>query len=160
MHHDTHATPPQFIQKEHWRYQSMRKADLDTDPDIFDLSKRDQFSEDHKDIWRPAGIIPATQIEAACQAYARGKPLAIPAEDAQIFEHRDFPGLQVISGLLPLRHKSFLRHVSCTEIWQMQATRSTSRRIMISRTLRNPHRTNCDSTVAFFCVNEQHRRTV
>ena len=79
----------------------MRKADLDTDPDIFDLSKRDQFSEDHKDIWRPAGIIPATQIEAACQAYARGKPLAIPAEDAQIFEHRDFPGLQVISGLLP-----------------------------------------------------------
>ncbi|KAI4617545.1 uncharacterized protein J4E87_008181 [Alternaria ethzedia] len=101
VHHDTHATPPQFIQKEHWRYQSMRKADLDTDPNIFDLSKRDEFSEERKDIWRPAGIIPAAQIDAACQAYARGKPLSVPAQDAQIFEHRDFPGLQVISGLLP-----------------------------------------------------------
>ena len=101
MHHDTHAVPPQFIQKEHWRYQSMRKVDLESDPGIFDLSQRDQFSEERKDIWRPAGKIPAARIEATCQAYAGGKPLSAPVEDAPIFEHRDFPGLQVISRLLP-----------------------------------------------------------
>jgi alkylated DNA repair protein alkB family protein 1 len=101
VHLDTHAIPPQFIQKEHWRYQSMRRADLDNDPHVFDLSKRDQFTDEQKDIWRPAGSIPAHQIEAACQAYARGIPLSVPVEDAQIFEHRDFPGLQLITGLLP-----------------------------------------------------------
>ncbi|KAF1834698.1 oxidoreductase domain-containing protein [Decorospora gaudefroyi] len=101
VHHDTHATPPQFIQQEYWRYRNMRKTELETDPDVFDLSKRDQFGEDRKDIWRYAGLIPAAQIEAACQAYARGTPLSVPAHDAWVFENRDFPGLQVISGLLP-----------------------------------------------------------
>jgi alkylated DNA repair protein alkB family protein 1 len=79
----------------------MRRADLDNDPHVFDLSKRDHFTDEQKDIWRPAGSIPAHQIEAACQAYARGIPLSVPVEDAQIFEHRDFPGLQLITGLLP-----------------------------------------------------------
>jgi alkylated DNA repair protein alkB family protein 1 len=101
VHHDTHATPPDFIQKEHWRYQSMRRAELESDPNVFDLSQRDQFTEEQKDIWRPAGAIPAAQIEAACQAYAGGKPLSTPANDAPVFAHRDFPGLQVVSGLLP-----------------------------------------------------------
>ncbi|KAF1847016.1 oxidoreductase domain-containing protein [Cucurbitaria berberidis CBS 394.84] len=101
VHHDTHATPPEFIQKEHWRYQSMRKAELVSDPHVFDLSKRNDFTEEQKAIWRPAGAIPAARIEAACQAYATGKPLSASVEDAQIFEHRDFPGLQVISRLLP-----------------------------------------------------------
>ncbi|KAI8931949.1 hypothetical protein NX059_010850 [Plenodomus lindquistii] len=101
VHHDTHATPPEFIQRAHWRYQSMRKAELESDPNIFDLSKRDTFTDAHKDLWRPAGVIPASQIEAACQAYAGGTPLSTPVEDAQVFENRDFPGLQVISKLLP-----------------------------------------------------------
>jgi alkylated DNA repair protein alkB family protein 1 len=101
VHHDTHATPPDFIQKEHWRYQSMRRAELESDPNVFDLSQRDQFTEEQKDIWRPAGAIPAAQIEAACQTYAGGKPLSTPANDAPVFAHRDFPGLQVVSGLLP-----------------------------------------------------------
>ncbi|KAJ4990830.1 alkylated DNA repair protein [Stagonosporopsis vannaccii] len=101
VHHDTHATPPNFIQKEHWRYQSMRRAELESDPDIFDLSKRNEFTSEQKEIWRPAGFIPASRIESACQAYAGGRPLSDAIEDAPIFEHRDFPGLQVISRLLP-----------------------------------------------------------
>ncbi|CAO2655255.1 Nn.00g103190.m01.CDS01 [Neocucurbitaria sp. VM-36] len=101
VHHDTHATPPVFIQREHWRYQSMRKADIESDPNVFDLSKWKDFTEEQRGIWRPAGIVPAARVEAACQAYAAGRRLSAPVDDAQIFEHRDFPGLQVISGLLP-----------------------------------------------------------
>jgi alkylated DNA repair protein alkB family protein 1 len=101
VYHDTHATPPLFIQKEHWRYQGMRKAELERDPNIFDLSTRSTFTKEQADIWRPAGSIPASRIANACQAYAGGKILARSPEDAPIFEHRDFPGLQVVSGLLP-----------------------------------------------------------
>ena len=79
----------------------MRKAELASDPDVFDLSRRDTFTNEQMDIWRPAGVISAAQIATACQAYAGGAPLSSPTEDARIFEHRDFPGLQVIPGLLP-----------------------------------------------------------
>lgn len=79
----------------------MRRADLESDPNVFDLSKRDSFTADQKDMWRPAGYIPAAQIQTACEAYAGGKPLFSDVNDAPIFEHRDFPGLQVVSGLLP-----------------------------------------------------------
>ncbi|OAL05560.1 hypothetical protein IQ06DRAFT_322854 [Phaeosphaeriaceae sp. SRC1lsM3a] len=101
VHHDTHATPPQFIQKEHWRYQSMRRADLEKDPSIFDLSKRHEFTEEQKDIWRPAGVVPASRVEQACSSYAGVSSLSSQPEDAPIFEHRDFPGLQVVCQLLP-----------------------------------------------------------
>jgi alkylated DNA repair protein alkB family protein 1 len=79
----------------------MRKKQLETDPGIFDLSKRHDFTEEQQDIWKPAGSIAASQIKAACEAYAGGQPLAEEPEDAPIFEHRDFPGLQVVCGLLP-----------------------------------------------------------
>ncbi|KAL5114155.1 hypothetical protein ACEQ8H_007952 [Pleosporales sp. CAS-2024a] len=101
VHHDTHATPPEFIQREHWRYQRMRRADLESDPNIFDLSRWQEFTAEQKDIWRPAGSIPSSRIAAACQAYAGGQPLSMHAHDAPIFEHREFPGLQVVCGLLP-----------------------------------------------------------
>ncbi|PSN66449.1 oxidoreductase domain-containing protein [Corynespora cassiicola Philippines] len=100
-HHDTHATPPNFITREHWRYQSMRRAELESDPTVFDLSKRDQFTEEQNQIWLPAGTIPAAQVQAACKAYSGGRPLSTPAKDVPFFEHRDFPGLQVLPGLLP-----------------------------------------------------------
>lgn len=100
MHHDTHAMPPQFIQREHWRYQSMRKGALEKDPDVVDLRNRDSLSESQQQAWEPTGVIPASRIEAACEAYS-GRPLQTPPHDAPIFEHRDFPGLQVIAGLLP-----------------------------------------------------------
>src|SRR5690242_3680194 len=79
----------------------MRRAELESDPDIFDLSKHDEFTPEQKDIWRRAGFIPASRIESACQAYASGRPLSDTVEDAPIYEHRDFPGLQVVSRLLP-----------------------------------------------------------
>ena len=101
MHHDTHAMPPQFIQTEHWKYQSMKKTDLLNDPTIFDLGSYHSFTEEQKRAWKPAGTISAQRIQAACESYGGNRPLSIPAKDAPIFEHRDFPGLQVISGLLP-----------------------------------------------------------
>ena len=79
----------------------MRRAELESDPNIFDLTKHRDFTAEQKDLWRPAGIIPASRIEVACQAYAGGRPLSAPIGDAPIFEHRDFPGLQVVSQLLP-----------------------------------------------------------
>ncbi|KAF2705961.1 hypothetical protein K504DRAFT_471393 [Pleomassaria siparia CBS 279.74] len=100
-HHDTHATPPTFVQDEHWRYQGMRKADLLSDPALYNLSQYQDFTDEQKRAWRPAGFIPAQRIGEVCQAYNGGRPLSTPANDAPIFEHVDFPGLQVISGLLP-----------------------------------------------------------
>jgi alkylated DNA repair protein alkB family protein 1 len=90
-----------FIQKEHWRIQSMRKSDLESDAAIVDLHNRDNFSEEQKQTWFPAGAIPASRIAAASTAYAGGEPLQIFPQDAPYFEHRDFPGLQVIPNLLP-----------------------------------------------------------
>ncbi|KAF1999844.1 oxidoreductase domain-containing protein [Amniculicola lignicola CBS 123094] len=101
VHHDTHATPPLFIQKEHWRYQSMRKAELDSDPNVVNLSNTAHMSEEQRQAWRPAGIVAAAQIEAACRSYNGGKPLQEPMQDRPIFEHRHFPGLQVVPGILP-----------------------------------------------------------
>lgn len=79
----------------------MRRADLENDPLVFDLSKRETFSDEHKEIWQPAGVIPAAQIEAACLSYSGEAKLSTSVHDAPIFENKDFPGLQVISGLLP-----------------------------------------------------------
>lgn len=79
----------------------MRKADLQSNPDIFDLSRYHDFTEEQKKIWKPAGSIPARQIEAACKSYCGGQSPSSPTLDAPIFEHRDFPGLQVVSNLLP-----------------------------------------------------------
>jgi len=100
VHHDTHAQPPKFIQKEHWRYQSMRKADLETDPDIMDLGKWEALTEEQKKTWTLAGVIPASRVQAACEAYAGGRAPRTATRDVPFYEHRDFPGLQVIPGLL------------------------------------------------------------
>ncbi len=90
------------MQSLHWRYQNMKKADLENDPHIQDLNQRDEFSDEQKDIWRPAGVVPASRVNEACRAYAGGRPLEREVkDDVEIFEHRDFPGLRVIPGLLP-----------------------------------------------------------
>ncbi|KAF9736502.1 hypothetical protein PMIN02_011356 [Paraphaeosphaeria minitans] len=101
VHHDTHAQPPEFIQRQHWKYQSMRRADLENDTNIQDLSNWETFATEQKDIWRLAGAIPGQQVKAACEAYAGGKPLDTFVEDVPFFEHRDFSGLQVVPRLLP-----------------------------------------------------------
>jgi alkylated DNA repair protein alkB family protein 1 len=85
----------------HWKYQTLRKADLKSDPNVYDLRNRDNFTEEQKQKWISAGVIPASQIEAACVAYNGGKALSESPSDAPFFEHRDFPGLQVIPALLP-----------------------------------------------------------
>ncbi|KAF2281087.1 oxidoreductase domain-containing protein [Westerdykella ornata] len=100
-HHDTHALPPNFIQREHWRYQTMRKSELEQNPEVFDLRKYSEFTKEQLEKWSCAGVIPASQIQAACEAYNGGQSLRDAAKDARIFEHRDFPGLHVIPTLLP-----------------------------------------------------------
>lgn len=89
----------------------MRKADLENDPKVMDLRNQEHFTEQQKDTWRFAGVIPATRIQAACEAYAGGKPLRTQIRDVQYFEHADFPGLTVIPGLLP--PETQLLFVSC-----------------------------------------------
>ncbi|KAK7192301.1 alkylated DNA repair protein [Paraphaeosphaeria sporulosa] len=101
VHHDTHAQPPEFIQRQHWKYQSMRRADLENDTNVQDLSNWETFTKEKRNIWRLAGAIPGEQVQAACEAYAGGKPLDTTVEDVPFFEHRDFPGLQVVPALLP-----------------------------------------------------------
>ncbi|ORY17180.1 hypothetical protein BCR34DRAFT_622109 [Clohesyomyces aquaticus] len=101
VHHDTHAQPPMFIQKQHWRYQTMKRSELETDKDVFDLSKHQDFTEEQKRVWMSTGCIPASRVEAACKAYNQNQPLLKPGKDVPFFEHRDFPGLRVIPSLLP-----------------------------------------------------------
>lgn len=36
----------------------MKKTELESDPNVFDLSKHDAFSPEAREIWRPAGAIP------------------------------------------------------------------------------------------------------
>lgn len=78
----------------------MRRADLENDPDVFDLKNHGRFTEEQRQMWMPVGTIPAFQIEAASLSYNGGKPLSTQPKDVHIYEHRDFPGLQVIPGLL------------------------------------------------------------
>lgn len=79
----------------------MRKSDLESDPNVFDLSKWNVFTKEQQQLWKHVGAISASQIEAACLSYNGGQSLSTPVKDAPIYEHRDFPGLQVVSKLLP-----------------------------------------------------------
>lgn len=79
----------------------MSKVELKEDANIFDLRRRNDFTEEQMQAWKHVGDIPASRIQAACEAYNGGHPLSAPPKDVPILEHRDFPGLQVLSGLLP-----------------------------------------------------------
>lgn len=79
----------------------MRRAELEADLTVFNLSDYNKFTEEQAREWKHIGAIPASQIRAACESYNGGRPLSTPIEDAQVYEHVDFPGLQVIPKLLP-----------------------------------------------------------
>lgn len=79
----------------------MRRAELESDPNVFDLRKYKAFTEAQAQIWKNAGVIPGSQIQAACETYNGGQPLTTTPQDAPVYEHVDFPGLQVIPELLP-----------------------------------------------------------
>jgi DNA alkylation damage repair protein AlkB len=79
----------------------MRRAELDADPDVFNLRKFDKFTEEQAQKWKYIGAIPSSRIKKACESYNGGQPLSTAPENAAIYEHVDFPGLQVISKLLP-----------------------------------------------------------
>lgn len=79
----------------------MKKTDIQRDATIHDLSDPDTLTDEQKQAWKQAGVISASSIEAACTAYANEKRLETPISDVPYYEHRDFPGLQVIPGLLP-----------------------------------------------------------
>ncbi|KAF2188995.1 hypothetical protein K469DRAFT_684259 [Zopfia rhizophila CBS 207.26] len=108
-HHDTHALPPKFIQHEHWKYQNMKRAELDNDPKVVDFGSKHGLTEAQRRVWKSVGAIPAARIEEACKSYSIAvfgpdpgyQPALAPVKDATIFEHQEFPGLQIISGLLP-----------------------------------------------------------
>lgn len=79
----------------------MRRAELESDANVFNLRKYEEFTEEQADKWKYASSIPGSQIHAACESYSGGQPLSTVPEDAPVYEHVDFPGLQVIPQLLP-----------------------------------------------------------
>jgi hypothetical protein len=93
-HHDTHALPPEFIQKAHWHYASVKKAELDLDEKVIDF--RRGLTAQQKSALRHVGTMSATQVGKACRAYKEGYlGSAVDIENVQdvtIYEHTDFPG--------------------------------------------------------------------
>ena len=79
----------------------MRRADLENDETIQDPGKWISGADEQNKAWIRAGTMSAAHVQAACEAYAGGKPLGSVINDVPIFEHVDFPGLQVVPGLLP-----------------------------------------------------------
>ncbi|KAF2221347.1 hypothetical protein BDZ85DRAFT_15869 [Elsinoe ampelina] len=102
-HHDTHALPPLFVQEACWRYNKMKRADLDNDPNIIDFTRG--LSEEQKACLKPESSISATTVQAACQAFWQESmhedfPSTITT-DVPIYSHVKFPGLHLIPSLLP-----------------------------------------------------------
>jgi hypothetical protein len=93
-HHDTHALPPAFIQKAHWHYASVKKAELDLDEDVIDF--RRGLTAQQKNALRLISNMSAPQVEKACRAYKEdylGSEEDVQGvEEVRIFEHTDFPG--------------------------------------------------------------------
>lgn len=107
-HHDTHALPPVFIQKTHWHYQSVKRTDLDNDPEVIDFTRG--LSEKQQEILKPVGTVQAATIEAASIAYRNAasgdehdtSSLGEEVEDVIVYEHAEFPGLRILPGILPV----------------------------------------------------------
>ncbi|KAG8623049.1 hypothetical protein KVT40_008025 [Elsinoe batatas] len=102
-HHDTHALPPLFVQEACWRYNKMKRADLDDDPNIIDFTRG--LSEEQKECLKPNSSISATTVQEACQAFWQESLhedfASTIANDVPIYSHVNFPGLHLIPSLLP-----------------------------------------------------------
>ncbi|KAF4554098.1 2OG-Fe(II) oxygenase-like protein 3 [Elsinoe fawcettii] len=95
--------PPLFVQDACWHYNRLKRSELDEDPNIIDFARG--LNEAQKSSLKPAGSMSASKIQAACQAFwqeALGEDYpGTTTEDVPIYEHVDFPGLQLIPSLLP-----------------------------------------------------------
>lgn len=93
-HHDIHGIPPQFLQAKHWHYSSVKKSVLDLDEDVIDF--RRGLSPHQKQILQEKDILPASTVQAACEAYKnaylRSDETVQGVEDVRIYEHTEFPG--------------------------------------------------------------------
>ncbi|KIW08760.1 uncharacterized protein PV09_00698 [Verruconis gallopava] len=102
-HHDRHAIPPMFIQKAHWHYSTVKKAALDLDEDVVDF--RRGLTLKQKNDLKIVGSLSAKRLETVCSQYIQARVGTSEAmeglEDVTIYEHNDFPGLQILPGLLP-----------------------------------------------------------
>jgi alkylated DNA repair protein alkB family protein 1 len=105
-HHDTHATPPLFIQEAYWRYNKIKPSDVDGDLSVIDFGRG--LSAQQKLVMKPVSTIASSVIEQACKAFRnaalkinRDDPLRTPVQDVTIFEHQHFPGLRIAPNVLP-----------------------------------------------------------
>jgi hypothetical protein len=93
-HHDTHAMPPEFIQKVHWHYSAVKKATLDFDEDVIDF--RGGLTVKQKQDLQPVETMSTTQIQTACDAYKKAYiESSDPVDDVSnvtVYEHKEFPG--------------------------------------------------------------------
>lgn len=95
--------PPLFVQEACWRYNKMKRSELDNDPYVVDFCRG--LSEGQKESLRPAGSIHASSITTACQVFwqeALGEEMPPTSiQDADIYEHSDFPGIFTPSQPIP-----------------------------------------------------------
>ncbi|KAG2164233.1 hypothetical protein JADG_003972 [Aureobasidium aubasidani] len=106
-HHDTHAIPPKFIQEQYWHYNKVKISDLENDESVVDWNKG--LSEEQAKVLKPVSTISKSAIENACITFRNAalgtegdeSPLETEIEDVTVYEHADFPGLQIAPGILP-----------------------------------------------------------
>lgn len=99
-HHDTHATPPRFIQEQYWHYNKVKISDLENDESVVDWNKG--LSEEQAKVLKPVSTISKSAIENACITFRNAalgtegdeSPLETEIEDVTVYEHADFPGKQ------------------------------------------------------------------
>ncbi|KAF1346865.1 hypothetical protein BDV97DRAFT_228078 [Delphinella strobiligena] len=110
---DPHALPPDHICEAYWKYNKIKPSDLDVDPEVVDFSRGLSAAQQRK--IHAVKTISSETIAAASRAFKfHGQGIDGPVgegEEAQelneepkactVYEHDDFPGLQVYSSLLP-----------------------------------------------------------
>ncbi|KAI9742543.1 MAG: hypothetical protein M1818_003683 [Claussenomyces sp. TS43310] len=120
---DTHALPPEHICAAYWKYSKIKSKDLESDADVVDL--RRGLSAEQRTKLHPVAELSAEAITAACASlrgydhgqgdeFEREGARAVNAEPCTVYEHDDFPGLQIYPSVLPpetqLRLVSLLMH--------------------------------------------------
>ncbi|EKG12796.1 hypothetical protein MPH_10039 [Macrophomina phaseolina MS6] len=96
---DPHQRPPDPIRNAYKKYQKLRGAALDDDPELLDLRGRNSV-----DGLRVVRSLSSADLRAAFRAFlADGSTTssALPEEPVPVYEHRCMPGLHIVPSLFP-----------------------------------------------------------
>ncbi|CAC9886588.1 unnamed protein product [Aureobasidium pullulans] len=93
--------------EQYWHYNKVKISDLENDESVVDWNKG--LSEEQAKVLKPVSTISRSAIENACITFRNAalgtegdeSPLETEIEDVTVYEHADFPGLQIAPGILP-----------------------------------------------------------